>query len=138
MNKNEAMKFIDTHWISWGDQSYWYTKGPEGRILEKAPDGTVNFDYDNQLNWIFTENEESFVVGVHNGFRKEAEKEESEKPPLGLIPEKIYREIAKKDRLKAIDEAIDRYQKAGLEINADWIAERNIILRSLKKSGTKA
>jgi len=46
------------------------------------------------------------------------------KPPIGIIPEYIWKER----RLKAIDAAIKRYQKAGLAISTEWIFERNRLL----------
>ena len=49
------------------------------------------------------------------------------KTPLGIIPETIWKER----RVKAIDLAIKRYQKAGLAISTEWIFERNRLLLDL-------
>ena len=64
------------------------------------------------------------------------------KPPLGLIPEYIYKESVQKwidtqggitlsdfygfryGRINAIDMAIKRYSKAGKPIPVNWIMER--------------
>jgi hypothetical protein len=44
-----------------------------------------------------------------------------EKPPLGLMPRKIWNQI----RFKELVDAIDRYIKAKKDIPYEWIAEYN-------------
>jgi len=46
------------------------------------------------------------------------------KPPIGIMPEIMW----KGQRLSDIDEAIKRYQEAGLPISTAWIFERNNLL----------
>lgn len=50
------------------------------------------------------------------------------KPPIGIIPEIIWKE----QRIQDIDAAINRYQEAGLAINTKWIYERNKLIYDIK------
>ena len=50
-----------------------------------------------------------------------------EKPPLGIIPEKLWKE----QRLEDINNAIKRYIDANVTIQRQWIEERNKLLLEL-------
>lgn len=43
------------------------------------------------------------------------------KPPLGAKPRRLHNEI----RMRELDEAMARYKMAGLDVPAEWVAERN-------------
>ena len=47
------------------------------------------------------------------------------RPPLGLIPKKLYDEQIKVERFNEVCGAIARYYDAGLKINIEWIEEYN-------------
>lgn len=51
------------------------------------------------------------------------------KPPLGLRP----RLIALEERIKEINEAIDRYKQADMTIPSEWLDEKNLILYDLER-----
>lgn len=51
------------------------------------------------------------------------------KPPLGLRP----RFIALEERIKEINEAIDRYREAEMTIPTEWLDEKNFILYDLDR-----
>lgn len=51
------------------------------------------------------------------------------KPPLGLRP----RFIALEERLKEVNEAIDRYREAEIVIPSEWLDEKNFILYDLDR-----
>ena len=51
------------------------------------------------------------------------------KPPLGLRP----RFIALEERIKEINEAIDRYKQADMAIPSEWLEEKNAILNDLDR-----
>lgn len=55
------------------------------------------------------------------------------KPPLGLMPKKLFLE----QRFENIKEAIERYVKADKEIPNDWLDEYEEILNYLKKNENK-
>lgn len=50
-------------------------------------------------------------------------------PPLGIIPRYIFLER----RLTNIDDAIERYTKAGLPYPPEWVTERNEIIAWLQR-----
>ena len=76
----------------------------EGRDGEKIP--CLCFEVGDQIP--YTEDE------------KEAEEQENgKKPPLGLMPRKLWDE----KRANEIKAAINRYTKAGLEIPTAWVEE---------------
>ena len=52
------------------------------------------------------------------------EKEECDKPPIGLLPQSIF----KKDRFNDVCSAISRYYNAGYKIPVKWIDEYNSLL----------
>ena len=47
------------------------------------------------------------------------------KPPLGLIPKKIYDEQVKVKRFNEVCRAISDYYQARLKINIEWVEEYN-------------
>jgi len=47
----------------------------------------------------------------------------NEKPPLGLIPENLYKEKSNSDRMQGILYAMLRYVESGKDIPGDWIEE---------------
>lgn len=51
------------------------------------------------------------------------------KPPLGLRP----RFIALEERIREINEAIDRYKQAEMTIPSEWLDEKNFILYDLER-----
>lgn len=53
----------------------------------------------------------------------------SEKPPLGLTPKKVNKELNRKSRLKDVYEAINRYLQAEKSIPSEWVDEYNELLR---------
>lgn len=50
------------------------------------------------------------------------------KPPVGLIPQEIWRARIYADRHEEVTAAIERYQEAGLEYPITWDWERKEIL----------
>ena len=46
-----------------------------------------------------------------------------EKPPIGLMPEKIYEELSNTRRIEDILEAMKRYACAGKPIPIEWVRE---------------
>lgn len=44
-----------------------------------------------------------------------------EKPPIGLMPKRMWQE----QRLNDLNDAIDRYEKAKCEVPVEWLYERN-------------
>lgn len=55
------------------------------------------------------------------------------KPPLGLMPKRLFLE----QRFEDIKEAIERYVKANMEIPTEWLDEYEEILNYLKKNENK-
>jgi len=45
------------------------------------------------------------------------------KPPIGIMPKDIWEYKVKEQRLKDVMDAIDRYEKAGLEPLKEWYVE---------------
>lgn len=64
----------------------------------------------------------SFIIPIPTGNLKLI------KPPLGLIPKGLYYEQIRTNRIQEVKSAIDRYLKAGLSINEEWIREYNELL----------
>ena len=54
------------------------------------------------------------------------------KPPIGLIPKKIYEEQIKMSRFDEVSKAIFRYHSARLKIDISWIEEYNELVEELK------
>ena len=44
-------------------------------------------------------------------------------PPIGVMPKKLYYEQVKATRYVQLMAAIDRYIKAGLDVDQEWIKE---------------
>lgn len=84
----------------------------EGRDGEKIP--CLRFEVGNQIPY----NEEERAE-AEECERKAEEQENSKKPPLGLVPRKIWDE----KRAEEIKAAIDRYTKAGIDIPNAWVDE---------------
>jgi hypothetical protein len=53
----------------------------------------------------------------------------SEKPPLGLTPREVNDELNRKQRLKEVSAAIDRYLRAEKAIPDEWFEEYHELLR---------
>ncbi|WMI81823.1 hypothetical protein [Anaerotignum sp. MB30-C6] len=53
---------------------------------------------------------------------------ERNKPPLGIAPERFWKE----DRLKEIERAISERIGTTFDIPLEWLVERNSLLRELK------
>lgn len=51
----------------------------------------------------------------------------SVKPPLGLLPERTWKE----QRLTDINEAIKRYADANLPISLEWLKQRDILIQDI-------
>lgn len=84
----------------------------EGRDGEKNP--CLCFEVGDQIP--YTEDEKDAAEKCE----KEAEEQENgKKPPLGLMPRKLWDE----KRANEIKAAINRYAKAGLEIPTAWVEE---------------
>lgn len=84
----------------------------EGRDGEKIP--CLCFKVGDQIP--YTEDEKDAAEKCE----KEAEEQENgKKPPLGLMPRKLWDE----KRANEIKAAINRYTKAGLEIPTAWVEE---------------
>ena len=84
----------------------------EGRDGEKIP--CLCFEVGDQIP--YTEDEKD----AEEKCEKEAEEQENgKKPPLGLMPRKLWDE----KRANEIKAAINRYTKAGLEIPTAWVEE---------------
>ena len=58
--------------------------------------------------------------------------EQNRKPPLGLIPEWLW----KKKRLIEVESAIGRYTRAGVEVPPEWVVEKEVLTREVI-GGTK-
>lgn len=56
----------------------------------------------------------------------------TEKPPLGLVPEKLFKEKINKQRFLDVCGAISRYYTAGLKINVEWIEEYNQLVEEIE------
>jgi len=56
-----------------------------------------------------------------------------DKPPLGLTP----RYLAEEKRLREVNEAIDRYLKAKLNVPMDWLNEQNYLETQARKHHKK-
>lgn len=52
-----------------------------------------------------------------------------EKPPIGIIPKKIWIE----QRINEIRRAVNEYINAGMRVNVEWIEEYNQLLKELKE-----
>lgn len=84
----------------------------EGRDGEKNP--CLCFEVGDQIP--YTEDEKDAAEKCE----KEAEEQENgKKPPLGLMPRKLWDE----KRANEICAAMERYQEAGVVIPAEWIEE---------------
>ena len=59
-------------------------------------------------------------------------REQNPKPPLGLMPEWLW----KKKRLIEVESAIDRYTRAGVAVPPEWVVEREVLTREVI-GGTK-
>jgi hypothetical protein len=57
----------------------------------------------------------------------------SQKPPIGLMPEYLYYEQIKRERLNDVRGAIARYYDAELKIPIQWIQEYNDLIEYFKK-----
>ena len=53
------------------------------------------------------------------------------KPPLGLIPKRLYDERVTTERFNQVCEAISRYCNAGMKINIEWIEEYNDLVEKI-------
>lgn len=60
-------------------------------------------------------------------------KEESKKPPIGLIP-KTFHDTA---RLTEVIEAIKRYLDVCMEIDEEWLREYNELVKRLRNERRK-
>lgn len=60
---------------------------------------------------------------------KEDNMERPVKPPLGVIPKKIW----KKQRLEELRGAVERYLEANQRIPIEWIEEYNQLLDDIRK-----
>jgi hypothetical protein len=58
----------------------------------------------------------------------------STKPPLGLIPKRIYDDLVKVERFNEVCGAIARYYDARLKIKIEWIEEYNELVDYMNKS----
>ncbi len=88
----------------------------EGRDGEKNP--CLCFEVGDQIP--YTEDERDAA----EEYEKEAEEQEGgKKPPLGLMPRKLWDE-KRADEIRA---AIERYNEAGAVIPAEWVEEYNEI-----------
>lgn len=72
------------------------------------------------------------LIAVLNNSNKFVEKymKNTEKPPIGLRPEYIFKMQYKADRLLEIVEAMNRYKNVGKEIPNKWRVELHNILHS--------
>lgn len=84
----------------------------EGRDGEKIP--CLCFETGDQIPYTEDEREVAEECG-----REAEEQENGKKPPLGLMPRKLWDE----KRANEIKAAINRYTKAGLEIPTAWVEE---------------
>ena len=84
----------------------------EGRDGEKIP--CLCFEAGNQIP--YTEDERAAAEECE---KEDEEQETNKKPPLGLMPRKLWDE-KRADEIRA---AIERYQEAGVVIPAEWIEE---------------
>nr|BDD48131.1 hypothetical protein 47 [Balneolaceae bacterium] len=84
----------------------------------------------------FTYQEERYKakegVVLHLGHRQaevisKSEPVSPDKPPIGITPRFLWIE----DRLKELNQAIDRYAEADKDIPAKWIRERNELINKL-------
>ena len=60
---------------------------------------------------------------------KEDNMERPVNPPLGIIPKNMW----KKQRLKELRDAIDRYLEANQRVPVEWIEEYNELLEDIRK-----
>jgi hypothetical protein len=61
-------------------------------------------------------------------------RDNSTKPPLGLIPKRFYDQRVKVERFNEVCGAIARYYDARLKIRIEWIEEYNELVDYLNKS----
>jgi hypothetical protein len=61
-------------------------------------------------------------------------KDNSTKPPLGLIPKIFYDKRVKVERFNEVFGAIARYYDARLKIKIEWIEEYNELVDYMNKS----
>lgn len=54
--------------------------------------------------------------------------EDMNKPPLGIMPKKLWQE----ERLERLKECIERHTNAYYPINEEWVKEYNDLLAGLK------
>lgn len=55
------------------------------------------------------------------------------KPPLGLLPRKLYTEFTNTKRFNEVCGAISRYYNAGRKINIEWIEEYNDLVGEISE-----
>jgi len=60
---------------------------------------------------------------------KEDNMERPVKPPLGIIPKDMW----KKQRLRELRDAVDRYLEANQRVPIEWIEEYNELLEDIRK-----
>ena len=61
-------------------------------------------------------------------------KDNSTKPPLGLIPKILHDDLVKVERFNEVCGAIARYYDARLKIKIEWIEEYNELVEYMNKS----
>ncbi len=61
-------------------------------------------------------------------------KNNSTKPPLGLIPKMLHDDLVKVERFNEVCGAIARYYDARLKIKIEWIEEYNELVDYMNKS----
>ena len=58
---------------------------------------------------------------------------QQEKPPLGIMPRKLWQEQVSIERRNRLGEAITRYLQRGMEVPEEWVDEYNARNCQLKK-----